>query len=612
MRVAALIFGLLAGILGAAVLVVGNLETGLLTHPSFAGHDGLVAKIVVYAIPVIGLLGGLIALFRPRIGGVLMLLSAVAWLAIAWIAGHGAVLFAAAPFTFVAAGAVVALTARRREPSRDLALVSQDRDWDDEDELAEDEEEPVGRPGSRGDYGRDPRLLRGRSEPDFGSQLERRVKSASPADYANEEVEPELPPDAEEEDYIDAEEAAADGYEDEAEAEDVAEAEPDDAEPVEQPLVAPRVPPARGGTGGKWSLPDPQESPAPQRTRQRYIPEEQRTPARRRQLPPRPETRPPAPDADDDAFDVSDDDYAAPRRGDARQARGAYRDYNAYEEAQQEERRRSPLRGLLRFLVLMLFVLVVGGIAAAIYFDYERGPNSILFGSRQPAAASTAAPKPAAPAKVSQAVTPPAPTPAASTPAPAPTPSATAPTPVPLATPDASATTDASAIPPATGDSSTPDAAPAPTPDATALPADTTQQASNAQPTFDDPIAYCRAVGNADAPDSTYTGPATPTVVLKTLGLSAATDQVHWRCSDQRVVACNAKNGSSCNLTPTVDLMISYCSAHPDAKNLPAPNGSWNCNGKRPSIPANQKWPVDARGFFPGAWKPVPAPPANG
>ena len=45
-----------------------------------------------------------------------------------------------------------------------------------------------------------------------------------------------------------------------------------------------------------------------------------------------------------------------------------------------------------------------------------------------------------------------------------------------------------------------------------------------------------------------------------------------------------------------------------DTPSLPAPNGSWSCNGKHPVIPRDQKWPVDARGFYPGAWIIVPNP----
>jgi len=76
------------------------------------------------------------------------------------------------------------------------------------------------------------------------------------------------------------------------------------------------------------------------------------------------------------------------------------------------------------------------------------------------------------------------------------------------------------------------------------------------------------------------------------------------------VLAC-ASPGAACAPTPTVEVMLSYCAAHPDTQNIAAPNGTWSCEGTRPVIPRDQKWPVDARGFYPGAWRQV-APPAGG
>jgi hypothetical protein len=123
------------------------------------------------------------------------------------------------------------------------------------------------------------------------------------------------------------------------------------------------------------------------------------------------------------------------------------------------------------------------------------------------------------------------------------------------------------------------------------------------------PFDYCRVVDTIDTPDDRYTGPAVPAAVASALSFSTPppANQVFWRCAGQAVYACNSKNGHACDLTPTVDMMLSYCAAHPDAKNLPAPNGSWSCTGKRPSIPRDQEWPVDARGFYPGAWSRVAA-----
>jgi hypothetical protein len=127
---------------------------------------------------------------------------------------------------------------------------------------------------------------------------------------------------------------------------------------------------------------------------------------------------------------------------------------------------------------------------------------------------------------------------------------------------------------------------------------------AEAAQTFTDPVRYCTAVGTIDAPDSRYTGPPVPAAVDRALLLadSIDADEVHWRCSGGVALACNANHTDACAPTPTVQEMLQYCAKHPGAKSMPAPNGSWSCNGTRPVIPEDQSWPVDARGFFPDAW----------
>ena len=83
---------------------------------------------------------------------------------------------------------------------------------------------------------------------------------------------------------------------------------------------------------------------------------------------------------------------------------------------------------------------------------------------------------------------------------------------------------------------------------------------------------------------------------------TADATKVHWRCAGKVAYACYATTIAVCSLTPTVELMVAYCAAHPDTQSIPAPNGFWNCNGKRPVIPRDQKWPADARGFYAPAW----------
>jgi hypothetical protein len=133
----------------------------------------------------------------------------------------------------------------------------------------------------------------------------------------------------------------------------------------------------------------------------------------------------------------------------------------------------------------------------------------------------------------------------------------------------------------------------------------TTATASpSAAQSFSDPVRYCSAIRTIDAPDARYAGPAVPPAVATALLLPKSADpsQVHWRCASGVALACNANNTDACSPTPTVQYMLQYCGQHPGAASMPAPNGSWSCNGTRPVIPADQSWPVDARGFFPDAW----------
>ena len=72
---------------------------------------------------------------------------------------------------------------------------------------------------------------------------------------------------------------------------------------------------------------------------------------------------------------------------------------------------------------------------------------------------------------------------------------------------------------------------------------------SSAPKTYDDPFAYCAAVGTQDAPDARYTGEAVPDSVisgyLQAAGLSGSTEPIDvlrqsttWRCMDGSVMCC--------------------------------------------------------------------------
>jgi hypothetical protein len=128
-----------------------------------------------------------------------------------------------------------------------------------------------------------------------------------------------------------------------------------------------------------------------------------------------------------------------------------------------------------------------------------------------------------------------------------------------------------------------------------------------------DPFAYCAAVGTIDFPDHRYTGPFVTEAIAAALHVPATSppDRVKWRCVEGTVLACASfRNTPNCAPTPSVPEMIEYCAQNPNAVDLAAPNGSWFCSETEPQIPPGQSWPVDARGFLPGAWVEI-APPVE-
>jgi hypothetical protein len=122
-----------------------------------------------------------------------------------------------------------------------------------------------------------------------------------------------------------------------------------------------------------------------------------------------------------------------------------------------------------------------------------------------------------------------------------------------------------------------------------------------------DVFSYCRQVDTIDYPDYRYAGPPVPAVVTAALGAppSAPADRVRWRCLDGAVLACATYDRPVCAMTPSVGEMLELCARMPNAQGLLAPAGMWRCDGTRPVIPTGENWPVDARGFLPGAWRPI-------
>ena len=162
-------------------------------------------------------------------------------------------------------------------------------------------------------------------------------------------------------------------------------------------------------------------------------------------------------------------------------------------------------------------------------------------------------------------------------------------------------------------------------PEATATmvpPADTaTPEAAATAASYDDPFAYCAAVGTVDAPGADYTGSQSPEVVA--LGLRQAMDApdtplemlqngLFWRCMDGDVYACFVGANLPCEAkantdrTPTQE-ETDFCQQNPDSDFIPAAVTGretvyeWRCRDGTPEI-VQQLFHADAQGFLSEFW----------
>ena len=133
--------------------------------------------------------------------------------------------------------------------------------------------------------------------------------------------------------------------------------------------------------------------------------------------------------------------------------------------------------------------------------------------------------------------------------------------------------------------------------------------------TYADPVAYCKAVGTIDKPDSRYTGPKLPAWMAKDLNLKPDQGKLmEWRCANGAVLACvygaNLPCDSKANASQKPTTAIAkYCQQNPDSKFVPmyvtghATTVSWACHGSNPVVIRTA--PVDAQGYAKAYWKPV-------
>jgi putative hemolysin len=144
---------------------------------------------------------------------------------------------------------------------------------------------------------------------------------------------------------------------------------------------------------------------------------------------------------------------------------------------------------------------------------------------------------------------------------------------------------------------------------------------------YNDPFAYCAAVGAIDTPDANYTGEAMPDVILQSMiqkGIVQADApkdfQQHavWRCMDKKVWACHF--GANIPCTDKADLsqtstagMEDYCKANPNVDNIPASVTGrttiyeWTCKDSKPEL-GKPVLTVDPRGFIAEYWYELTAP----
>lgn len=144
------------------------------------------------------------------------------------------------------------------------------------------------------------------------------------------------------------------------------------------------------------------------------------------------------------------------------------------------------------------------------------------------------------------------------------------------------------------------------------------------QDTFSDPFAYCAAVGQIDAPDARYIGPAMSDELfreyLQAAGLDANIDypdafkqMTVWRCMDHQVYACNFGANIPCASKANTDknptqAMYEFCKQFPDESFIPmSVTGhnviySWHCVKGQPEL-LEQIDTVDAAGYQSSFWQ---------
>lgn len=140
--------------------------------------------------------------------------------------------------------------------------------------------------------------------------------------------------------------------------------------------------------------------------------------------------------------------------------------------------------------------------------------------------------------------------------------------------------------------------------------------------TYDDPFAYCRAVGTVDTPDDRYDGPAMPDLLARKLRAAVGApddaplglfrEGATWRCMDGAVFACTVGANLPCatkadpGRTPS-EPMRQFCREQPEGAVIPAVvTGratvyAWRCAGGE-AVPEGTPRAIDPAGFLADIW----------
>ncbi len=145
--------------------------------------------------------------------------------------------------------------------------------------------------------------------------------------------------------------------------------------------------------------------------------------------------------------------------------------------------------------------------------------------------------------------------------------------------------------------------------------------ANSEQPAYDDPFAYCAAIGTIDTPNEQYTGPKMPDSIVEGMvkqGIVSADapltfqQNAVWRCMDNSVWVCHFGANLPClekadtSKVPT-SAMEDFCKMTPTADSIPAAVTGratvyeWKCNAGKPET-IRQVFQVDPQGYLANFW----------